>query len=234
MDKRHSANSPRGLIITGTDTEVGKTHVAAAICRDLTAQGHRVGAYKPVASGCWPDPNGQLVSDDAQHLWRAIGQRGTLEAVCPQRFEAPLAPHVAARREGRRVDVPLLTDGLRAWTADSDIVIVEGAGGLLSPLADEGVTLLDLAQHFGYPLLIVSPNRLGTINHTRLTIEVARAAGVAVVGMVLNTLTAQPDASAASNPADLQQFCGLPLLATLGWRSSHFDTAVDWWSLAAP
>ena len=91
-----------GLFITGTDTGVGKTYVATLIVRSLLRAGHRVGVYKPVASGCRPE-RGTLVSDDALALWDAAGRPGELERVCPQRFEAPLAPPLAARAEGKEV-----------------------------------------------------------------------------------------------------------------------------------
>src|SRR5687767_5738803 len=113
----------RGLFITGTDTGVGKTYVAAIVARELAAAGKRVGVYKPVASGCRRE-NGGLISDDAVTLWEAAGRPGELDAVCPQRFEAPLAPHLAARAEGRTVDPQLLRSGLEYWRQTSEIVIV--------------------------------------------------------------------------------------------------------------
>src|SRR5947209_8089340 len=98
---------PVGLFIIGNDTGVGKTYVGALIARALAAAGHSVGVYKPVASGCREQP-GQLVSDDALALWDAAGRPGDLARVCPQRFAAPLAPHLAARCEGKRIDSNLL------------------------------------------------------------------------------------------------------------------------------
>ena len=122
-----------GLFITGTDTEVGKTYVATLIVKELVAAGHRVGVYKPVASDCIFDGR-QLVSEDAVALWEAAGRPLSLEAVCPQRFQAPLAPHLAARLEGRELDSELLRTGISQWVDECDIMIVEGAGGLMSPL----------------------------------------------------------------------------------------------------
>ena len=107
-------DSTRGLFITGTDTEVGKTHVAALIARDLVAAGHRVGVYKPVASGCRLEAE-QLVADDAVALWEAAGRPGELQRVCPQRFLAPLAPHLAAKEEGKTLDLQLMVNGLDYW-----------------------------------------------------------------------------------------------------------------------
>src|SRR5262245_51167176 len=111
---------PRGLFITGTDTNVGKTYVAALIARSLAAAGHAVGVYKPVSSGCTRNPStGKLICPDALALWEAAGKPGELACVCPQMFEAPLAPHLAARREGRQIDVPLLRRGIDYWWARS-------------------------------------------------------------------------------------------------------------------
>jgi dethiobiotin synthetase len=171
---------PRGLFITGTGTGVGKTYVAALIARAMRQAGKRVGVYKPVASGC-EIHDGELVSPDAVTLWEAAGQPGSLEQVCPQRFAAPLAPHLAARAEGRRVDPELLRSGLASWREMSDIVIVEGAGGLMSPLADDDYNA-DLAAEFGYPLVVVSANMLGTINATLQTLITAHTYATRVSG----------------------------------------------------
>ena len=115
------STSVRGLFITGTDTGVGKTHVAAMIARSLCAAGRRVGVYKPAASGCRRPADGDpadgegLISDDAVALWNAAGRPGELRQVCPQCFEAPLAPHLAAAREGKCVDPDLLRSGIDYW-----------------------------------------------------------------------------------------------------------------------
>ncbi len=124
-----------GLFVVGTDTGVGKTYVAARIVAALAADGLRVGVYKPAASGC-QRVGRALVSDDAVALWRAAGQPGELRAVCPQRFTAPLAPHLAAREERKEIDARLLRRGIDYWRKRSDVVIVEGAGGLMSPISE--------------------------------------------------------------------------------------------------
>ena len=161
-----------GLFITGTGTGVGKTYVAALIARALREAGKRVGVYKPVASGC-EMRGGALVSPDAVALWEAAGRPGTLEQVCPQMFAAPLAPHLAARAEGRRVDAAAAcATGIDFWRETSDIVLVEGAGGLMSPISDDDYNA-DLAAEFGYPLVVVAANELGTINATLQTLITA-------------------------------------------------------------
>src|SRR5262249_44981080 len=106
--------TPIGLFVTGNDTGVGKTHVAAMIARAARSQGRTVGVYKPVASGC-RNESGSVVADDALTLWQAAGSPGDLEHVCPQRFIAPLAPHIAAEAEGKKLDAQLLRTGLNYW-----------------------------------------------------------------------------------------------------------------------
>jgi dethiobiotin synthetase len=226
-----------GLFITGIDTGVGKTYVATLIARALAANGRRVGVYKPAASGCACNAQGCLVSDDAVALWEAAGRPGDLEQVCPQRFAAPLAPHLAARAEGREIDGQLLRSGLDYWRSRSEIVLVEGAGGLMSPLGD-GEYVADLARDFGFPLIVVTRNTLGTINATLQTLITASVyrGGLAVAGLVLNhpAPASADDISLASNRAELAARCRVPLLAAVALGSKEFDCEVDWWKLANP
>jgi dethiobiotin synthetase len=232
-----------GLFITGTGTGVGKTYVAALIARQLVKIGKRVGVYKPVASGCEVHDE-KLVSPDAVALWTAAGHPGTLDAVCPQRFAAPLAPHLAARAERRRVDPALLRGGLEYWRARSDFVLVEGAGGLMSPISDDDYNA-DLAEEFGYPLVVVAANELGTINATLQTLitastycpasgEVASGEssdGLRIAGIVLNAPRhLANDASIDSNADELERRCVPPLLAVVN-HNSGFDREIDWAAL---
>ena len=215
---------PPGLFITGTDTGVGKTYVAAAIARAVRAAGKSVGVYKPVASGN---------DDDALVLWEAAGRPGELECVCPQRFRAPLAPHLAARAEGREVNSDLLRDGLKYWQDRSEFVIVEGAGGLMSPLTADEYNA-DLAQEFGYPLVVVAHNRIGVINQVLQTVLTARrhGDGLSVAAVVLNS-AAPPsdDPSLATNRDELTKRCNAPLIE-FGHNTATFEPAIDWVSLA--
>jgi dethiobiotin synthetase len=226
-----ASNMTDGLFITGTGTGVGKTYVAALIARSLRKSGKRVGVYKPVATGC-ELRDGQLVSPDAVSLWEAAGRPGTRNQVCPQRFAAPLAPHLAARAERRHVDPNLLRQGIEFWRATSDVVIVEGAGGLMSPLTDNEYNS-DLSAEFGYPLVIVSANELGTINATLQTLIAARTHrdGLSVAGVVLNSnVQRRDDPSIDSNAEELARRCAAPLLAVVEYGGG-FDREVDWSSL---
>jgi dethiobiotin synthetase len=194
----------------------------------LVAAGKRVGVYKPAASGCLGDE-----TDDPFVLWDAAGRPATIDAVCPQRFAAPLAPHLAARAEGKEVDVELLRSGLDFWRDRSDIILVEGIGGLMSPVSDDEY-VADLAYDFGFPLIVVAPNMLGVINQTLQTLITASTFrdGLDVAGIVLNDLHRARDShdpSARSNAAELAARCIPRILATVG---EDFDRAVDWMSLA--
>lgn len=228
-----SAPACPGLFITGTDTEVGKTYVTALIAKTLRAAGRRVGVYKPAASGC-REEGGRLVAGDALALWQAAGRPGSLEEVCPQVFAAPMAPHLAARAEGKELDAELLRRGIDVWLERSEIVLVEGAGGLMSPMSDDEY-VADLAYDFGFPLLVVSANRLGTINQTLQTLITAASFrdGLDVAGIVLNHPVASVgDASLKSNRDEIAARAVAPILAEIHWQQSELTEPVDWLSLA--
>ena len=223
---------PRGLFITGTNTEVGKTYVTALIARSLREAGHRVGVYKPAASGCLVEGD-QLVSEDAVTLWEAIGRSGSLEGVCPQLFRAPLAPHLAAREEGREMDVDLLRTGIEYWFDQCDIVLVEGAGGLMSPMSDDEY-VADLADDLGYPLIVVAANELGVINQTLQTLitAVSLGDGLEIAGIVLNDIRqAEEDISTSSNFHQLVDRCTPPMLAHVHYGDETISSETDWFGL---
>jgi len=220
----------RGIFITGTDTEVGKTYVSCLLAKSLVAAGHRVGVYKPAASGGELGSGGQCVCSDATLLWQAADRPGTVHDVCPQMFIAPVAPHVAAREEERVIDESLLVAGLEFWSDRCDLVIVEGAGGYLSPIS-EGSLVADIAHRIGYPLLLVTANRLGTINQTLqslLAIEVYDG-GLPLSGVILNEVSdSAVDASLSSNPVELQHRCGNRWLTHVRRGQSALNAELDW------
>ena len=222
-----------GLFITGTDTGVGKTQVAAMIARGLNSAGFRVGVYKPAASGCRCEGD-RLFAEDAERLWQAAGRPGDFAAVCPQYFRAPLAPHLAACAEQKRIDPERLRSGVDYWRNRSDVVLVEGAGGLMSPLSEQ-LYNADLVADLGYPLVVVAPNVLGTINATLQTLITARTyrKRIDVAGIVLNDVCpSDQDASAESNRLELVRRCAVPVLTTVSWGADHFGEPVDWFRLA--
>ncbi|MEM7314063.1 MAG: dethiobiotin synthase [Planctomycetota bacterium] len=224
----------RGLFVTGTDTEVGKTYICELLARQLVADGHRVGVYKPAASG-GEKQDGRIVCEDAVRLWEAADRPADIDVVCPQMFLAAVAPHVAARMEDRTVDDALLLSGLTAWHDQCDFVIVEGAGGYFSPISDTK-RVADVACEMGYPALVVTANRLGTINQTLQTLEAVRSyrGGLPLAGVVMNdVVSAGDDESLASNPDEVERWMGSPLLARVTHSQSSLPS-FDWCSLFGP
>jgi dethiobiotin synthetase len=190
------------LFVTGTDTGVGKTFVACALATALRAAGRRVAVMKPVETGVTRGP------EDALRLAAAAGDPAPLDDVCPYRLRAPLAPSVAARLEGVAIDVERLVELILRRAATADVLLVEGAGGLLVPIAAR-TTWADVAARARLPVLIVAANRLGTINHCALTARAAAAAGLAVRGFVLSQTSAEADASAPTNAEAIADLTGL-------------------------
>ncbi len=169
-----------GVMLVGTDTEVGKTFVACRLIEQWVSQGARVGAYKPVASGALSQD-----SSDATLLWLASGRLGTLEQVNPQSFSAPLAPPMAAELEGREVDDDRIVHGATAWGSECDFLVVEGAGGLMSPISWK-MTNASLAQKLQLPLILVAANKLGVVSQVLTTLTAAKALQLRIQYVVLN------------------------------------------------
>jgi dethiobiotin synthetase len=209
-----------GLLITGTDTGVGKTFVACALAHALRAAGRRVTVMKPVETGV------DDVPEDAVRLRDAAADPAPLDEVCPFRLRAPLAPSIAARVEGVTIDLARLERLVRRRLEGADVLLVEGAGGLLVPIAD-GVTWADLAARLRLPLLVVAANRLGAINHCALTARVADAMGLALVGFVLSSPGAARDASADTNAAAITGLTGLPCLGELPHQDDPARAILD-------
>jgi dethiobiotin synthetase len=200
-----------GLFITGTDTGVGKTVVAAALAIVLRESGRDVGVFKPVASGCVRRREG-LVSEDAEFLAKAAEAPETLEEISPIRFEAPLAPTVAAARAGVETDLEPMWKAWRRLRDAHEILLVEGIGGILCPVT-RAMSVADLAKDFGLPLLVVARSTLGTINHTALTIEAARARGLAVAGVIINRYNHEsPDLAEMTSPDEIWRVTGVQVL----------------------
>jgi len=202
----------RGLLVTGTDTDVGKTLVAGTIARCLREQSYRVEVFKPVATGCRP-MRGSLVSTDAEFLAACADSTRSLSEITPVRYKAPLAPNVAAGLAGELVDLDAVFATYARLTDDCDAIIVEGIGGLLCPITDE-FSVAHLAKMMDLPLVIVARAGLGTINHTLLTIHAARSAGLAIAGVVVNRYAPDStDAAMRTNPHQIQQRGKVPVLA---------------------
>ena len=226
-----------GVFITGTDTGVGKTVVAAALAAALSAAGARVGVMKPVESGC-ARVDGKLEPADATFLREVAGCRAPMNVINPYALERPLAPAIAAEIEGVSIEPARLRSCYLQLAEDHDVVLVEGAGGLLTPLADR-MTMRDLAALLGLPVLVVARNVLGAINHAALTVEAAtltfpspprgegegegeaaRAAGLEVLGIVLNHTTDTKNAAVQTNRAPIERWGGAPVIGEIPFLAS--------------
>ncbi len=223
----------RGLLVTGTDTEVGKTVLAAALCAALRQRGVRVAASKPVVTGVAEPAPGTPA--DHELLAACTGQAP--EEVCGRTFGPAVSPHLAAELEGVELDVAELAEAARhaGSGADAEILVVEGVGGLLVPLSPTA-TVRDLAVRLGLPVVVAARPGLGTINHTLLTVEVARAAGLDVRAVVLTPWPAEPTAMEASNRETIAARSGLPVhglpptaLEPTALAAAAADLPVDAW-----
>jgi dethiobiotin synthetase len=214
----------RACFITGTDTGVGKTVVTAALAATLRKQGLRVGVMKPVETGC-PWENGHLSPQDALFLRTASGCTASQELISPYTFAEPLAPAIAAELAGITINIDYIRSCYEKLLATHDIVLVEGAGGLLVPLTDH-LCMHDIAVELDLPILIVARNMLGAINHTALTVTVARERSH-VLGVVLNSTQASDpfDLAIQTNQEALRRWgkaplcCQLPYVSTLSQAS---------------
>ena len=173
-----------GLFITATDTEVGKTVVAGAIAHWFARRGNRVGVFKPAATGCRRVREG-LVSDDAEFLAACADTSYSLDVVCPQRFAEALAPAIAAERAGVALNWEAVRQALREIQGASDMMIVEGVGGVMVPM-DSQHLLIDVIAALELPAVVVARPGLGTINHTLLTLSALSAAKIPIAGVVIN------------------------------------------------
>lgn len=200
------------LFVTGTDTGIGKTLVTSAIAAAFATRGLRVAVAKPAETGCRRAGN-DLVPADALALAAAAGDRSPLAAICPHRFADPLAPALAAERSGTTIDVGALVAQLQQRAAAADVLLIEGAGGLLVPLT-HAVSFADLIATLRARVLVVVGSRLGAINHALLTLAVLAARDLPVAGYVINRL-AVDDLAVATNDALLQSLTPVPCLGTL-------------------
>jgi dethiobiotin synthetase len=202
--------SVRGLFVTGTDTGVGKTVVAAAIVAALRARGDAVRALKPLITGL-DDPPDPVWPPDHELLARAAGQdAGDVNLLG---YGPAVSPHLAAELAGTPVLPAALEQGVRAAARDGEVLVVEGVGGLLVPIAP-GYDIRALASALGLALVVVGRPGLGTINHTLLTLEAARHAGLTVLGVVLNPWPEDPGELLLSNRATIEQLGGVAVSTT--------------------
>jgi len=211
------------IFVTGTDTGCGKTTVGRALAAALADRGLGVGILKPVETGCEAGDDGELVPADAVALARAARLDVPVQALCPYRFPLPASPQRAAADAGVTIELDRITAAYEAMRRDRQLVVVEGAGGLLVPLSPE-LMMPDLARALGLPVLVVARDALGTVNHTLLTVEAVRARGLELAGVVLSetadTRAELHNAEAISDHGDVA------VLGTLPWLPDASDDAL--------
>lgn len=215
--------APRGIFVTGTDTGVGKTIVAATLARLLRMNGVAVGVMKPVTSGC-QEVSGKLVSDDALLLCQAAGIEIS-DDVAPYRLGKALAPADAARIDGVRIDFSVIKAAFDRLASRYQYVIVEGAGGLMVPLSG-GLLVADLARELALPLLVVARPGLGTINHTVLTCFAAQQLGLQVAGVIINGMPEHPGLAEQGAPHQIGSLCGAAVLGIWPQHNESDEMAI--------
>lgn len=208
-------NMIQGIFITGTGTEIGKTVIAGGLAASLKQAGMNVGVMKPISTGD---------TADAQFLKHAAQVDDELSSINPIYLRQPLAPSVAARMEGREIDVSCIETAFAELQQKYDFVIVEGVGGIAVPV-QEDFLVVHLIKRLQLPILIVAQVGLGTLNHTLLTVAYARQFELQITGIVLNGLCAETAGLAeATNPAEIENLTGVPVIGVVPYEK-RLDTA---------
>jgi dethiobiotin synthetase len=220
----------RAIFVAGTGTDVGKTYVASSLLRTLRAQGHRTLALKPVASGIGPIGSEDFACSDTARLLDAQDVAVTPDAVercTPWRFAAPLSPDLAAAAENRPLPLAdiIAFCGTRLVETQNDVAIVEGAGGIMSPIASDGLNL-DLAAALDLPVLLISGTYLGAISHTLSALEVIEARGLRVLGVSVNETPCTATSPSATCEI-IARFAPGAVLIPLGQNASVPQSLVD-------
>lgn len=207
-------SAARGLLITGTDTGVGKTMLGCALAFAARARGMRVGVMKPAETGC-VEAGGELVPSDARALLYSASSQLPLDLACPYRYRSPLAPARAAEADGLPAPDPdTIADNFRQIASRSDLVIVEGAGGVTVPLTWQ-FNFADLALRLGLDVVLVVGNRLGCLNAAVLSVHYARARALKLVGCVLSDTESVSTSAIETNPDSLPRLIDVPYLGRI-------------------
>jgi dethiobiotin synthetase len=207
---------PATILITGTDTGIGKTHGALALIRALQAQGKRVAAMKPVASGCYQSPHG-LRNEDAEALRQQADCPVPYEIINPYAFAPPIAPHLAAAEVGQRIELTPIANAYQQLRQNAEVVIIEGAGGWRVPL-QPGLDFATIARALDAHIVLVVGLRLGCINHALLSAEAIAHDGLPLYGWIANQI--DPDFASTGSITTLTSLLVTPLLAVLPYQTA--------------
>lgn len=212
----------KGLFITGTDTDVGKTYSACLIARSLVAQGYQVIPRKPVESGCL-NIDHELQPSDALKLMAACDYKGKLQQVCPFRFEPAISPARAAKLKGQSLPLSHIICACKPTKQSAkELLLVEGAGGFYSPLCDDALNA-DLAQALNLPIVLVAQDKLGCINQVLLTVEAIQARGLTLICILLNRIKQPQQGLAMDNFKELKELLDIPLITLETDAIENFD-----------
>ncbi len=206
----------KNFFITGTDTNVGKSHVCCALLRDLRQRGILSMGYKPLACGD---------RADARAMRDATDSTISLERINPLYLRAATAPYIAAQLENKEITLAPLIKGYEELAADFDTIIVEGAGGWEVPIAPQ-LAIADLAQELQLPIILVVANKLGAVNHTLLTLAAIQARGLVCAGIILNQLSEEWDTASITNRKLIEDMTDVPILAELICGQEELDSSV--------
>jgi len=217
---------PKGFFVTGTDTGVGKTVIAAALIKAIGLLGMKSCGMKPIETGC-TKKGGVLIPSDGMFLKSIARMDESVSLISPCCFEHPLAPIVSADTEGKSVDLGKIRNAFDKLTKTYRSIVVEGVGGLLVPI-NKNYFVLDLAKELGLPLIVVSRPDLGTINHTLLTVKYALKEGLTVAGIIINyTYPSEGSMAEETNPQVIKQLSPVPLIGIFPYLNAMSDEAFE-------
>ncbi len=203
------------FFITGTDTDVGKSHVCCALLHDLCQRGIKAMGYKPLACGDRADARG---------MRDACASKISLEQINPVYLRAATAPYIAAQLENKSISMEQLITPYQELCKEYDCVMVEGAGGWEVPIASD-FSIADLAQELNLPILLVVNNKLGAVNHTMLTLAAIKARGLHCAGIILNHISEEWDTASITNRKLIEDFTDVPILAELISGQEELDSS---------
>jgi dethiobiotin synthetase len=212
----------KGVFVSATDTSVGKTTLAAGLVGFLKTRGLNVGVMKPVASGAIECDSGRLISQDAEMLVKFAESSDPWEWINPYCFATPVAPALAAKIEGATIELPHIRDCFVELSKRHDLMVVEGAGGIMSPIF-ENVLVADMIRLLDLPVIIVSRATLGTINHTLMTFECLRSRGIAILGFFLNRFPQKPNLSESTSAEIITSVSAVPHFGSIPDMGDFFS-----------
>jgi dethiobiotin synthetase len=216
----------RGFFITGTDTGVGKTVIAAAMIKAIGLIGLKAGGMKPIETGCLRE-EGALTPSDGLFIKKFADMKDALGRVSPCCLEKPLAPLPASKIDGFTVDLGVIKEAFRELSEEYEAVVVEGIGGLLVPIRKD-YFVIDLARDFALPIIVVSRPGLGTLNHTLLSVNYAIKEGLDVAGIIINYRRPPEGTLAeATNPDIIRLISGVPLFGVFPYLENIANTTVE-------